>query len=258
MIAALVMVLFLLGYSFWSLFHLGDAIAGFTSPAAKPVALDLLDDRQPALAELTARLAAFRDGCAAEPARESSLALSADDLNLAIAAFDAFKDLRHTLRVREINADCVLLDISFPVNGRPFSGERRYLNGTLTVVPEMAPGEVVLRVTDIQVPGARVPREFVDRFSPYRVFERYRKDPVLGPPMQRLTGLSLGEGKIVVRAKPGELPAGAPPATPGKHRFAQIAGLAACLFLLFAGTVVFVGLRKSSAAAHVSEDEPRR
>ena len=74
MIAALVTMAFLLGYSFWSLFRMNDAIAKFTSPEANPVAVDSFDDKRQALVDLKARLEAFRDECTAEPAREAVLA----------------------------------------------------------------------------------------------------------------------------------------------------------------------------------------
>lgn len=249
LIAATVVMLFLVGFSVWNLFRLDRELAKFTSPVAAPVPLAKLEGRESSLNDLKARLELFRSELGAEPARECRLALSADDLNACIAAFDPFQDLRHTLHVRSVEADHLRVDVSFPLNARPFSGESRFLNATMVAAPELMQGEVILRVNALEVPGATVPPEFLGQFSPYRLFERYRNSPPIGPAMQRLTGLEIRDGKVVVRAVPGESP---PSATPegamqaGGSRILKFLAAAACLFLLFAGAVVFLGLRQAA------------
>jgi hypothetical protein len=261
LIAATAVMVFLVGFSVWNLFRLDKELAKFTSPTAKPVPLAKLEGNEAQLNDLMARLKVFETDLGAEPARECRLALSADDLNASIAAFDAFKDLRHTLHVRAVESDHLLIDISFPMNARPFSGDSRFLNATMVAVPELMQGEVILRVNALQVPDATVPPEFLGQFSPYRVTERYHNDPVLGPAMRKLTGLEIQDGKLVVRAIPGETP---PHSTPdgamqaGGGRILKWIATAACLFLVFAGTVVFIGLRKAAARAKLHPpDEPR-
>ncbi len=262
LIAAVVVMVFLVGFSVWNLFRLDKELAKFTSPQAVPVPVAKLDGNEAALNDLKARIELFRSDLGAEPARECRLALGADDLNACIAAFDAFKDLRRTLHVQAIKDDHLLIDISFPLNARPFSGESRFLNATMEAVPELLQGEVILRVRDLRVPGgATVPKEFLGQFSPYRVFERYRNDKALGPAMRQLTGLEIRDQRVVVRAIPGENPpvtAADAPAPESGNRALKLAGLAACLFLMFAGTVVFVGLRQSAKRKFTPPpDEPR-
>jgi len=261
LIAAVGVMAVLVGFSVWNLFRLDKELAKFTSPAAVPVPLAVPEGNEAKLNDLKARLELCRSDLGAEPPRECRLALDAADLDACIAAFDAFKDLRHTLSVRSVESDHLLIDISFPLNARPFSGESRFLNATMVAVPELAQGEVILRVRDLQVPGKTVPREFLGQFSPYRVFERYRDDSVLGPAMRQLTGLEIRDGRVILRANPGEKkPATSPghAAPDGGDRTLKLAGLAACLFLVFAGTVVLLGLRKTARRKSSSPpDEPQ-
>ena len=257
LIVAVAIIVFLVVFSLWNMFRLDQELAKFTSPVAAPVPLTALDGQEAMLSELKARIEAFRG---TQPPRDSRLALSADDLNACIAAFAAFKDLRHTLHVRSVETDHLLIDISFPLNARPFGGHARFLNATMVAVPELVQGEVILRVLELRVPGTTVPPEFLGQFSPYRVFERYRSDPVLGPAMQQLTGLEIRDGRVVLRVVPGETPpANAPDkSTPSGGNTVKLIGVAACLFLVFAGTVIFVGLRKSAARNNAGRsDEPR-
>ena len=60
MIAALVVMTFLLGFSVWSLFRLDSEIAAFTSPEAKPPPVAPLDGIEAELNDLMARLEVFR------------------------------------------------------------------------------------------------------------------------------------------------------------------------------------------------------
>jgi hypothetical protein len=82
--------------------------------------------------------------------------------------------------------------------------------------------------------------------SPYRITERYLQHPVIGPVMAKLTKVGIEDGKVVLTRVPGEMPADAisdeQVNAAGKNMFV-ILGIVACVFLLFAGTVVFIGLR---------------
>jgi len=260
MITALLVMAFLLGYSFWSLFKLDSEIAKFTSPAAKPVPVAKLDGAEAALNDLKARLEVFRAEIQADPPRPATLALSPADLNRSVAAFDEFRDLRGALHVAAIEDGRMEIDICFPMHGRPFTGESRFLNATMIARPELHPGEVVLQVDELRVPGAEVPPEFLGHFSPYRVMERYGEHPLLGPAMKRLTGVEIEDGALVLRSIPGE----SPPTLitdeqvdRGSSRLLLALGLVAAAFLLFGGGVVaFLVMRRRTRMKRI-DDEPR-
>ena len=187
-------------------------------------------------------------------------------MNLAIAAYEPFKDLRGTFRILSVEGDTLRIAISFPLNGKPrlarkgetgwITSDPRFLNGTLVARPALLKREVVLQLDNLEVPGAAVPREFIEQMSPYRITERYLTDPVLGPAMAKLTRSASPMASWCSNASP----ANRPPDAIGKaqvdsasSRFFMILGIVACVFLVFAGIVVFPRTPRQSRA---SPDKP--
>ena len=164
--------------------------------------------------------------------------LAKDWCNLAVAAFDQFKDLRGTFHVEAINDDRMLADVSYRMNGRPMSGEFRYLNGQLVTLPKLAGGEVILQIDEIRVPGVPVPDGFVGQMSPHRITNRYIDDPLLGPFLARLTATNLEDGHLVLSVMPGVAPPDAEPEDlrPYVKRALILFGVIMVLFL----TVLFL------------------
>lgn len=254
LVAALLVMVFLIGFSTVTLFRQFNEIAKFTGEAPKEIAVTSLDDQEAALNELAERLETFRQQLDGDT--ETSLALTADDMNLAIAAYEPFKDLRGTFRISGVEDDALRIDISFPLNGKPrlardgesgwVTSDSRFLNGVLIAQPTLLKGEVVLKLGAIEVPRAVVPREFTEQMSPYRITERYLTDPVLGPVMGKLTRVGISDGKVVLTRVPGKLPVDEISDEQVDHasnRFFIVLGIAACVFLMFAGVIVFLGLR---------------
>jgi len=254
LIAAVLVMVFLVVFSTLTLFRQFNEIAKFTGEKPAEIAVTRLDDQEPALNAFAERLEAFRQQLDGDG--EATLALTAGDLNLAIAAYDRFKELRGTFRIAGIEDETLRIDISFPLNGKPcltrqgesgwLTSDSRYLNGVLVARPVLLKHEVVLKLAGIEVPGVEVPREFVEQMSPYRIAERYLTDPVLGPAMAKLSRVEIADGKVVLRRVPGEVPADEISKEQVDHasnRFFMVLGFAACVFLLFAGVVVFLGLR---------------
>jgi hypothetical protein len=247
-------------FSTVTLFRQFNEIAKFTGEAPAKIEVSPLAAQEPALNALAARLAAFRQQL--DGAVQASLELTPEDLNLAIAAYQPFADLRGTFRIVAIEGDTLRIAISFPLNGKPrlsragetgwITSDSRYLNGTLVARPVLLKHEVVLKLDDIQVPGAAVPREFIEQMSPYRITERYLGDPVLGPLMAKLTRIGIADGKVVLTRVPGETSADQISNEQVDHasnRFFGVLGIAACVFLLFAGVIVFLGLRGKSRSS---------
>ncbi len=254
LIAALAVMVFLIGFSIVTLFRQFNEIAKFT--AEKPVAIEVssLENKEPELNRLAERIEVFRQQLAGDS--EASLALSADEMNLAIAAYEAFKELRGTFRVVSIDGASLRIAISFPLNGKPrfarkgepgwIASDSRYLNGTLVARPNLLKREIVLSLDAIEVPAAKVPREFIDQMSPYRITERYLTDKVIGPAMAKLTRVEISGGKVVLTRKPNEHPAGMitdAQVDAGSSKLFTTLGIAAACFITFAGIIVFIGIR---------------
>ena len=263
LITALVVILFLIGFSVLTLFRQFDEITKFTSDKAVPVELSAIPGNEGKVAQLTMRLEHFRDEMQGK--EKAVLTLSPDDLNLAIAAYEPMNELRGTFRVGKIEGDTMRLAISFPLNGKPrFSktGERgwlasdtRFLNATLIAKPVLTKGEIVLALTAIEVPGSTVPEGFLGQMSPYRITERYAKDPLLGPLMKKVTRVEISGGNVVISRIPGELPADNitnEQVDSGARRLFTVLGIAACIFLAFAGLIVLIGVRAKARKARES------
>ncbi len=254
LIAAVAVMAFLIGFSVLTLFRQYNAIEKFTGAKPALVELTSLDNREPELNNLSERIETFRQQLAGEEV--SSLALTVDDLNLAIAAYDAFKELRQTFRVTAIDAKSMRIAISFPLNGKPrfakdgepgwIASDSRYLNATLLAVPKLHNHEILLSIDQIEVPSAAVPREFIDQMSPYRVTERYLTDKVLGPAMKKLTRVELTDGKILLTRNPKETPANIitdQQVDSAATRLFTTLGIAACVFIAFVAVILLIGFR---------------
>jgi hypothetical protein len=258
LIAALLVMVFLIVFSILTLFRQFNEIAKFT--AEKPVALEVspLENQEAALNDLAERIESFRQQLAGDV--QATLALTPVEMNLAIAAYAPFKDLRGTFRVLNAEGDTLRIAISFPLNGKPrlaregetgwLTSDPRYLNATLVARPELLKREVVLKLDNLEVPGAAVPREFIEQMSPYRITERYLAHPELGPAMAKMTRVSIADGRLVFTRTPGETPADVisdAQVDSASSRFFTILGVAASLFLVFAGIIIFLGLRRKNA-----------
>ncbi len=260
LIAALAVMIFLIGFSVLTLFRQFNEIAKFTDEKPIPIEVTSLENKEPALNDLAERVEAFRQNLAGDS--EASLALSVDELNLAIAAYDAFKELRGTFRVLGIEDGKLRIAISFPLNGKPrfardgepgwIASDSRYLNGTMTASPTLLKREVVLSLDAIEVPGKKVAPEFIDQMSPYRITERYLLDPVLGPAMAKFTRVEVTDGKVVLIRRPNEHPVDMitdKQVDSASGRLFTALGIAAACFLAFAGIIVFIGVRAKARKA---------
>jgi hypothetical protein len=260
LIAALAVMVFLIGFSVLTLFRQFNEIAKFTDTKPVPIEVSSIENKEPELNQLAERIEAFRQQLAGDT--EASLALSADDLNTAIAAYDAFKELRGTFRVTSIADGQMRIAISFPLNGRPrfaregepgwIASDQRFLNGTMVARPNLLKHEVILSLDTIEVPGKKVAPEFIDQMSPYRVTERYLLDPVIGPAMAKLTRVGIADGKLVLTRIPGEIPVDKitdAQVDSASSRLFTVLGIAAACFLVFAGIIVFIGVRAKARKA---------
>jgi hypothetical protein len=254
LIAALLVMVFLVVFSVFSLFRQFAEIAKFTGEKPATLEVSQLEDQEAALNDLAVRLESFRQQLTSDG--EAALALTPDEVNLAVAAYEPFKDLRGTFRVISADEGKLRIAISFPLNGKPrltregengwITSDPRFLNGTMVARPALLKRELVLKLDDLEVPGASVPREFIEQMSPYRITERYLMHPVLGPAMEQLTSVEVADGSLRLFRKPGETPADViseEQVDSAGNRFFLILGAAASLFLVFAGTIIFIGLR---------------
>ena len=261
LIAALVLLIFLIGFSAWMPFRQAAEIAKFTETSPAPLAIDPIEGNETAVNALVERLELFRTRIQGDATGTETIELSAADLNLAIAAFEPVKELRGSFRVKEITPEALVIDICYKLNGRPrlaredeegpFASDPMYLIGTMRGHPVLARRELMLKVDTLDVPGKSVPDGFMEHFSTLRIFEGSMDHPVLGPAMAALTRAELKDGAMVLSRVPGEI---SPEVISdeefdkGTNRLVGWLGVAACIFLVFAATMVFLGIRKQRRA----------
>lgn len=206
MVAAVVM-LFLVGFTIWSLFKVDREISKFTEDTPRPT--PVLDPMkfENEFNDLSRRLDGFRAAVLADEPAE--LLLSTRDINLSIAAHSQFNELRETFHLMSLSPDSAEVQISYKINGKPL-GDRafRYLNGSFTGKPRLESGQLLIDIERIHSQKGEVPAEFAAHLSDHQITAPYLKDEILGPVMKKLTSIELKEGGLLVRAKPGVEPPG--------------------------------------------------
>jgi hypothetical protein len=257
LIAALLVMLFLIVFSTWTLFRQFNEIAKFTGEKQEMVPVAPLEGREGEINALAEKVEIFRQRLAEE--KEAELSLTPEEMNLAIAVWEPFRELRGTFHVLSVEDGKLHIAISFPLNGKPrlaregeegwMVSDPRYLQATMIAEPAMSQREVVLRIQDLVVPGAEVPREFIEQMSPYRITERYLLDPDIGPPMAKLSRVEVRDGAVWLIRVPGQVVEGSiddDAVDAARNKLFTVLGVAASLFLVVAGIIVFVGLRARS------------
>lgn len=253
-IVALLVIVFLIGFSVSVLFRQFNAISKFTGEKPAVIEVVPIEGREAELNRLAEKIEAFRQSCSDD--ETASLEMNSAEINLAIAAYEDFKDLRGSLTVEEITPQAIRLGISFRLNGKPrlakngegglVTSDSRYLNGTMVAVPGLLQREVVLAVKDIEVSDKKVAPEFIAQMSPYRIAERYVGDGGIGSTMAKLTTVSLGDGVVRFKKTKGVVPKDTltnQQVDAASKRHFTFLGIAACVFLLFVAIVIFLGLR---------------
>lgn len=247
-IAAAVVMIFLVGFTIWNLFRLNSEIEKFTESEAQITQpLDPLEFENE-FNDLSRRLDGFHTQL--ELKQPNSIALSPTDINLAISAHDVFEDLKGAFFVSGITENEMLIDVAYPMNRAPLSKEsgHRYLNGTFHAVPRLTEGQILLDIKSIDSLKGTVPPQFVAQLSEHQITAPYLEHPKLGPLMKQLSGVSLKNGALVLHADPENIPPSKDPtledAWDGLKKFAIIFG---GIFLLMAIFVVVFLSRKKGA-----------
>jgi hypothetical protein len=256
-IAAFLVMVFLVVFSTWTLFRQFNEIAKFTSGEQEMVPVVSVEGREREINALSEKVEVFRQRLAEHENAEMSL--TPEEVNLAIALWEPFRELRGTFQVLKAEEGKLHIGISFPLNGKPrlardgeegwMVSDPRYLQATMIAEPVMSQREVVLRLHDLVVPGAEVPRQFIEQMSPYRITERYQADPDIGPLMAKLSRVEVRDGALSLIRVPGEGVKGSiddEAVDAGRNKLFTVLGVAASLFLIVAGIIIFVGFRARS------------
>ncbi len=171
-----------------------DNLANFTQPAA----LELPEDRgtEAELLTIRERVELFRKTALAgkDPAE---LSLSAKDLNILIANDAYLADVRETVFFEKIDDDGLIhAQISRPMAKVLPWKPRRYLNGKMTLKIEAAPGQVFLRVVDIEVPNGNFDAKILAAWQTQDELDPYKNDEDFEDVIKTIQSATHGEGQI--------------------------------------------------------------
>lgn len=266
LILAVLMLVFLIGFSIWTPFRQATEIEKFTREAPEPLPVLSLETEEIPARELRERLELFRSDLS-DDEKEVRIELSAKDMNLAIAMFPAIEELRKSFLVKKIEDGALIIDICYQLNGRPrlakegedgpITADPRYLIGTIHGHPMLTKRELVLQVDSLDVPNAEVAEGFMGHFSTLRIFEKSLKDPEIGPVMAKLTYAGLEGNKLVLARIPGDpVPDVVTDEAFQKSggKIAMFLGGAALIFIVLAGAILYWGYRKQLQKLQESEE----
>ena len=126
------------------------------------------------------------------------LILSADDVNALIAADPNFKGKFYVT----IPGNTVEADISLPLPSIPGLGTKgRYANGKAGIQIGFAAGSLIGHIVSLEIKGQKAPDQFVDALKGSNLFDNANRDPKTRPKLDRVEGIEVKDGKIIVKLK---------------------------------------------------------
>ena len=235
----------MIGFTIWTYFKVKDTISGFTGESPQPIELVETKGKESAQTGLKAKLVGFRHHIEAK--NKAQMTLNAEEMNLAIATFDILKPHRNNLTIAAINDGKIEAKIAFPVKSSMGSEEMRYLNATITIVPELVEGAAFPRITEVQPnTGGELPEQF-KQFISETLLHPFREDKELGPLFTRLSAVEISGDTLVLHTNPDyQLPS--QPNEEKKEsmfeRFMTGFAIIAVFFLAIVAVVIILSRRK--------------
>ncbi|MBT8044043.1 MAG: hypothetical protein KJO79_03750 [Verrucomicrobiae bacterium] len=228
----------MIGFTIWTYFKVKDTIAGFTGESRQPIELVETIGKEGAQTDLKAKLVGFRHHIEAK--NEAEMALNAGEMNLAIATFDILKPHRNNLTITSVSDGKIMADIAFPVKSSMGSEEMRYLNASITIIPELVEGAAFPRITEVRPnTGGEVPEQF-RQFISETLLHPLREDKELGPLFQQLSSVEIKGSNLVVHTNPDYQPPTEPDEKTKQSMFERFMTGFAIMAVFFLAIVAFI------------------
>lgn len=246
LIIAGVLAAAMIGFSVWSYFKVQDTIAGFTQESPKAIQLTDTTGQETAQVSLKQKLTGFRHNIEAK--HKATITLDATELNLAVATFDILKPHRKNIYITSISEDGIEANIAYPTKSAMFSDTMRYLNGTLTLQPELVEGATFPRITRIKADqGNSIPDEF-KKFISETLLHPLHNDKELGPLFKSLSRVELQDNTLVLHTDPAYSPPSAPTEETKSTLFQRLMNgfaVVALIFLAIVTIIIILSRRKA-------------
>lgn len=223
LIVMAVVVLVLIASAGYSVKKQTDAYKTFTVVDPQPTTIADPKNHESEFNSLVNRLRHFDHEVQNE--RPADLALSALDLNLAIAHFDLLTNYRGQFHFEKITDSEITGTIHLPFNSTsklpsfvrgPLKIESRdnNLNGTFTGTPLLTDGKFILNLSEIKPSKGEIPEELFSSISRFLIsgeLEKQVDDDPKNPPallqtLKKLTSLSMKDGSLVFAYAPDATP----------------------------------------------------
>lgn len=131
---------------------------------------------------------------------KTTIRFSADELNLAIAYYPKLQPFRGEMYISKITSKGIVAQIAYQVRAG-FDGFR-YLNGTMTMQPQIAMGSIFPVVSNISAAtGNPVPPKMSREF-PTLMFSEYRNDKTLAEVFHKLSTVTLEGNQMIILSDP--------------------------------------------------------
>jgi len=208
-------VLVLIASAGWALKKQTTALAAFTDRHPIPAPVTKVQNHETEVNSLVSRLAHF--GHEVENQRPVEIALSVDDLNLAISQFKPLKGFRKQLSVDTISEQIIIGRIHLPLNSTEklptfvtslLKIERRpnNLNGTFTAVPTLTDGKLILTLQSVTPAQGQLPRPFLAGISRILISGDLPEDSSLQRILSKLTSVELRGEQLILSYHPDTKP----------------------------------------------------
>jgi len=206
-IAAIVMFLGIVAWSFYTLRKQDDAIAEFTTLTPAELPFPDPKDGMAEFEELDSRIKTFAEACKAKT--PTTLALSPDDLNRMLSLMPSLNAYRGLVRFNEIKDDgLIATSFALPMNQMRFWEGKRHLvgDGHLQLTYQPAEFRLYLILHDLTTANAEVPEGFLYNFEHWLWLTPYYDDDETKAVLLQITGLHFAENKVWLLANDAEAP----------------------------------------------------
>ena len=226
-----------------------NQIRSFTEENAQDVQSVDLNGKESAQVALKSKFVGFRHDIEAK--HKAEITLSAEELNLSVATFEILKPQRGRLFISGVQDDQITADISYPLKDGMmsiFTGKVRYLNGSITIEPELVEGAVFPRIVEIKpAAGGSIPEELRQEISK-TILHPIMNDEELGPLFKSLSSVEIKDNTLIVQTDPGyQIPDAPVEETPKTFldRFMIGFGVISVIFLAIVSFILILSRRKA-------------
>jgi hypothetical protein len=185
-------------YAIWAGIRQDRDIAKFTTDQR----MELPDE--PGTPEQVAAVRAKLDGFkkTIRESKPASLELNVADLNILVRNETALIEIREMVYFEAITAGEITGRIAMPLRRLAF-WKPCFLNGTFTMKVEAAPGQLFLRLEELNVPGKEIPPGFIERIAQDDLLNPYKNDDNEDIYLTIQSATSM-DGSVTIESKPVE------------------------------------------------------